>query len=116
MRRKVVSIALGGVLACSVGAAVRADVAVVIEHRYTVGNNNFSAFAYDSNLDPHEFITTGYGFGKDLRWSRVLEDSVEPWDMEGEVLMDSGQIEFFGRDGFPSYSLSYNAWGMNFNP
>ncbi|MCP4590073.1 MAG: hypothetical protein GY842_04965, partial [bacterium] len=47
---------------------------------------------------------------------RVLEDSVEPWDMEGEVLMDSGQIEFFGRDGFPSYSLSYNAWGMNFNP
>ena len=106
------------VLAIMVGAgsAAYADVAVVIEHQYTIGNNYFSAIAYNTLLDPHEFITTGYGYGKDLRWSRVLDDTVEPWDMEGEVLMDSGQIEFFGRDGFPSYSLSYNAWGMNFNP
>ena len=61
-------------------------------------------------------MTTGYGFGKDLRWSEVLDDSVEPWDMNGQVMMDSSEIEFFTRDGFASYSLSYNAWGMNFNP
>ncbi|MCP4247185.1 MAG: hypothetical protein GY778_09065, partial [bacterium] len=105
-----------GVASWAFGLTVRADVAVVIEHQYTVGNNNFSAFAYNPLIGPHEFMTTGYGFGKDLRWSEVLDDSVKPWTMNGAVMMDSAQIEFFARDGFASYSLTYNAWGMNFDP
>lgn len=98
------------------GTAGYGAVAIVIEHAYTIGNTNFSAFAYNSLLNPNEFLTTGYGGGKDLRWSRVLDDTVEPWVMEGRILMDSGQIEYFARDGYTSYSLTYNAWGLSFNP
>lgn len=115
MRQFELSVVTGLVL-CTFAVGVRADVSIVIEHRYTIGNDRLSCFAYNSLLDPHEFLTTGYGAGKDLRWSRVLDDSVEPWEMEGEVLMQSGQMEFFARDGYASYSLSFNTWGMAFNP
>ncbi len=116
MKRTPRTSVVAAAVVCICGALAFADVAVVIEHQYTIGNNNFSAFAYNSLLDPHQFITTGYGYGKDVRWSNVLDDSIEPWEMEGDILMDSTQIEFFARDGFASYSLTYNAWGMNFNP
>ncbi|UCG16965.1 MAG: hypothetical protein JSV19_02810, partial [Phycisphaerales bacterium] len=107
----------GAVLAvCAIAGVAYADVAIVIEHQYTIGNDYFSCFAYNTLLNPHEFISTGYGFGKDVRWSRVLDDSVEPWIMEGQVLMTSPEIEFFARDGFASYSLTFNTWGMAFNP
>ncbi|HUU83319.1 MAG TPA: hypothetical protein VM243_07430 [Phycisphaerae bacterium] len=116
MKRSTTGMAAVAGVVLAFGGLAHADVAVVIEHQYTIGNNNFSAFAYNPLVTPNEFMTTGYGFGKDLRWSQVLDDSVEPWDMDGGILMDSPQIEFFARDGFASFSLSYNAWGMNFNP
>jgi len=75
--------------------SARADVAVVIEHQWTVGNNYFSAFAYDPNTTPNEFRTGGYGSGVDFRWSRVLDDTVEPWGMEGDCsTISSGRCSF----------------------
>jgi len=115
VRSRMVWAVLAGIVGTTCGA-VRGDVAIVIPHTYTIGNNYFSCFDYNPLKDPDEFITTGYGSGKDIRWSHVLDDTVEPWSLAGGVLMNSSQIEFFCRDGYASYSLSYNAWGMKFNP
>lgn len=91
-----------------------ADIAVVVQHPYCVGNNYFSAFAYDPVAQ--EFRSGGYNSGADIRWSHVLSDANQPWTMEGDVLLNWFQLGLFYRDGYPSNSCTFNMWGMNYNP
>lgn len=95
-------------------ASTSAEVAVVVEHRWTIDNNYFSAFAYDPILQ--EFRTGGYSSNQTVRWSHILDDSLLPWDMEGDVVLNWFQLGLFARDGFASNSGSFSLWGMNFNP
>ncbi len=97
-----------------VAVPVIADVAVVVEHQWTVNNNFFSAFGI--NPATNEICSMGYGNNNTLRWSHILDDTVEPWDMEGHILMTTDELDLFVREGFPSNSGSFSAWGMTFSP
>jgi len=96
------------------GAVTRGDIAVVVEHQWTIDNNYLSAFAYDPQHE--EFRSGGYNAGQSIRWSHILSDGNEPWTMEGDVILNWFQLALFARDGNPSNSGSYNLWGMNYNP
>lgn len=90
-----------------------ASVAVVVEHQYTIGNTNFSAFGY--NPVTEHFRTGGYGAFADVRWSHILDDTVLPWQMEGSVLLTADQFLLFARNGNPGYTGSLQCYGMAFN-
>ena len=104
---------VAGVL-LSLVAAAQADVAVVVEHKWTIDNNYFSAFAYDPIAE--EFRSGGYSSNQTVRWSHILDDTLYPWEMEGDVDLNWFQLGVFVRDGYPSNSGSFSLWGMNFNP
>ena len=63
-----------------------------------------------------EFQTGGYSSNQTVRWSQILDDTVEPWVMDGDVLLNWFQLGIFAKDGFASNSGSFSLWGMNFNP
>ena len=108
-------ILFAAMLAASVLAGpARGDIAVVVEHQWTIDNNYFSAFAFDPVYQ--EFRTGGYSSNQTVRWSQILDDTVEPWVMDGDVLLNWFQLGIFAKDGFASNSGSFSLWGMNFNP
>jgi hypothetical protein len=105
---------VSAVLVCMAATSANASVAIVVEHNWTIGNNYFSAFAYDPATD--EFRTGGYGANFDIRWSHVLDDTVLPWGMEGGVILTADQQMVFARNGYPTNYASFQCWGMSFNP
>ncbi len=107
-------VSLGIMLICVFNGVVIADIAEVVEHRWTVSNDRFGAFALNPETD--EFTTAAYSAGADVRWSRILDDSVLPWDMEGGSVLNTIQWDLFLRNGCSTCSGSFGIYGMTFCP
>lgn len=100
------------VVVCAFAVVAHAEVAVVMAPPDTVSAGHFSAFAFNPATD--EFRTGGYIAGFDFRWSELMDDTVEPWDIDGGQLLSNFQMEIFARDGYAGNRSSYNLWGMDF--
>jgi hypothetical protein len=109
-------VALAAAAMCATAGSAKAAIAVVIPHEYTCLNDYFSAFAYDPTLSPNRFLTGSYGNGADVRWSDVLDDVPEPWQLQGATLYNVAQIEIFAKAGFAANRITYQFWGMNWCP